>query len=110
MLLIRVRITGFGVASRLPRDYPAPAPPEIVAGTFAYMAPEQTGRMNRWIDARSDQYSMGVTLYELLTGLLPFSTTDPMEWAHCHIARKPRCREQRRLGIKPTGKKEEAAS
>ncbi|MGH6881235.1 MAG: AAA family ATPase, partial [Hypericibacter sp.] len=84
-----VWLTGFGIASLLPRERQAPAPPEIIAGTFAYMAPEQTGRMNRSIDARSDLYSLGVTLYELLTGVLPFTASDPMEWVHCHIARQP---------------------
>src|SRR5262249_12642582 len=64
-------------------------PPELVAGTLAYMAPEQTGRINRSIDSRSDLYALGVTLYQLLTGLLPFTAADPMEWVHCHIARKP---------------------
>ncbi|HYZ72987.1 MAG TPA: AAA family ATPase, partial [Chthoniobacterales bacterium] len=59
------------------------------AGIFAYMAPEQTGRINRPVDARSDLYSLGVTLYELLTGTLPFAASDPMEWAHAHIARQP---------------------
>ena len=54
-----------------------------------YMAPEQTGRMNRSIDSRSDLYSLGVTLYEMLTGSLPFTASDPMEWVHCHIARQP---------------------
>src|ERR1700722_4610479 len=53
------------------------------------MAPEQTGRMNRSIDARSDLYSLGVTLYQMLTGILPFFATDPLEWVHCHIARQP---------------------
>jgi serine/threonine protein kinase len=53
------------------------------------MAPEQTGRVNRSIDSRSDLYSLGVTLYELLTGSLPFTASDPMEWVHCHIARQP---------------------
>ena len=84
-----VRLTGFGVASRLPRQRQAPEPPEIIAGTLAYMAPEQTGRMNRPIDSRSDLYALGVTLYRMLTGCLPFSAADPMEWVHCHIARKP---------------------
>jgi predicted ATPase/signal transduction histidine kinase len=85
----RVRITGFGIASRQPRERQAPVPPEIIAGTLAYMAPEQTGRMNRSIDARSDLYSLGVVLYELLTGAPPFTASDPMELVHCHIARKP---------------------
>ena len=82
-------LTGFGIASRLPRERQPPGPPEFIAGTLAYMAPEQTGRMNRSIDSRSDLYSVGVMLYELLTGTLPFSATDPMEWVHCHIARQP---------------------
>ena len=82
-------LRGFGVASRLPRERQAPEPPEFVEGTLAYMAPEQTGRMNRSIDSRSDLYSLGVTLYEILTGSLPFTASDPMEWVHCHIARQP---------------------
>src|ERR1700678_1984249 len=84
-----VWLTGFGVASRLPRELQPPAPPEIISGTLAYMAPEQTGRMNRSVDARSDFYSLGVTLYLMLTGALPFNAADPMEWVHCHIARRP---------------------
>jgi serine/threonine protein kinase len=82
-------LTGFGIASRLLRERQAPEPPEFVVGTLAYMAPEQTGRMNRSIDSRSDLYSLGVTLYEMLTGALPFMASDPMEWVHCHIARQP---------------------
>ncbi|MFZ3188704.1 MAG: AAA family ATPase, partial [Candidatus Sulfotelmatobacter sp.] len=85
----QVRLTGFGIASRVPRERQAPEPPEFIAGTLAYMAPEQTGRVNRSIDSRSDLYSLGVTLYEMLTGSLPFSASDPMEWVHCHIARQP---------------------
>jgi PAS domain S-box-containing protein len=85
----QVRLTGFGLASRLPRERQAPEPPESIAGTLAYMAPEQTGRMNRSIDARSDLYSLGVTFYQMLTGRLPFTASDPMEWVHCHIARQP---------------------
>ncbi|MEM5299700.1 AAA family ATPase [Burkholderia sp. JPY481] len=83
------RLTGFGLASRLPRERQAPEPPETIAGTLAYMAPEQTGRMNRSIDSRSDLYALGVTFYQMLTGVLPFSATDAMEWVHCHIARTP---------------------
>src|SRR5271157_3743665 len=85
----RARLTGFGIASRLPRERQAPDPPEVIAGTLAYMAPEQTGRMNRSIDSRSDLYALGVTFYQMLTARLPFSAADPMEWVHCHIARKP---------------------
>ena len=85
----QIWLTGFGIASRLPREHAAPAPPDLIAGTFAYMAPEQTGRMNRSINSRSDLYSLGVLFYEMLTGVLPFSASDPMEWIHCHIARQP---------------------
>jgi PAS domain S-box-containing protein len=84
-----VRLTGFGIASRLSRERQAPEPPEFIAGTLAYMAPEQTGRMNRSIDARSDLYALGITFYRMLTGTLPFTASDPMEWVHCHIAKKP---------------------
>jgi PAS domain S-box-containing protein len=82
-------LTGFGIASQLPRERQLPEPPEFIAGTLAYMAPEQTGRVNRSIDSRSDLYSLGVTFYEMLTGSLPFTASDPMEWVHCHIARQP---------------------
>ncbi|EJM62822.1 trifunctional serine/threonine-protein kinase/ATP-binding protein/sensor histidine kinase [Pseudomonas sp. GM48] len=82
----QARLTGFGLASWLPRERQAP---ETIAGTLAYMAPEQTGRMNRSIDLRSDLYSFGVTLYQMLTGSLPFTASDPIEWVHCHIAKKP---------------------
>src|SRR3981189_1032055 len=84
-----VWLTGFGIASRLPREHQAPAPPEVIAGTLAYMAPEQTGRMNRSVDSRSDLYALGVTFYELLSGVLPFTTVDSIELIHSHIAREP---------------------
>jgi PAS domain S-box-containing protein len=85
----KVWLTGFAIASRLPHERQVPAPPEVLAGTLAYMAPEQTGRMNRSIDTRTDLYSLGVTLYQMLTGALPFTAADPLEWIHCHIARRP---------------------
>src|SRR5882672_4927398 len=84
-----VWLTGFGIASQLPRERQSPVPLEIISGTLAYMAPEQTGRMNRSTDARSDLYALGVTLYQMLTGALPFAAADPLEWVHCHIARQP---------------------
>jgi len=97
----RVRLTGFGIASRLPRERQAPDPPEYIAGTLAYMAPEQTGRVNRSIDSRSDLYSLGVTFYEMLTGKLPFIAYDPMGWVHCHIARQPAAPSERESRVPP---------
>ena len=85
--LDQARLTGFGIAWRLPRARQR-APPQFISGTLDYMAPEQTGRMNRSIDSRSDLYALGITLYELLTGSLRFTASDPVEWAHCHIARQ----------------------
>src|SRR6202035_1792627 len=94
-----VWLTGVGIASRLPREHQAPAPPEVIAGTLAYMAPEQTGRMNRSVDSRSDLYALGVTFYEMLTGRLPFTAADPMEWVHCHVARRPVPPHERGAGV-----------
>ncbi|MGH9693142.1 MAG: serine/threonine protein kinase, partial [Bryobacteraceae bacterium] len=84
----QVWLTGFGIASHVPTESQSPEPPEIIVGTLAYMAPEQTGRMNRSVDTRSDLYALGVTLYQMVTGVLPFTAADPMELVHCHIARQ----------------------
>ena len=85
----QVKIIDFSIASLLPRENQEIINPNVLEGTLAYMSPEQTGRMNRGIDYRTDFYSLGVTFYELLTGQLPFISTDPMELVHCHIARIP---------------------
>ena len=85
----QVHLAGFGIASRLPCERQAANSPETICGTLAYMAPEQTGRINCPVDFRSDLYSLGVTFYQMFTGSLPFTASDPMEWVHCHIARKP---------------------
>jgi serine/threonine protein kinase len=83
----QVWLTGFGIASRLLRERQSPEPPEFIAGTLAYTAPEQTGRMNRSIDSRSDLYALGVTLYHALTGSLPFTASDGMgALPHCKTA------------------------
>jgi predicted ATPase/signal transduction histidine kinase/CheY-like chemotaxis protein len=82
-------LTGFGLTSAPERERTASVQLDMIVGTLAYMAPEQTGRMTRGIDSRSDLYSLGVVLYELLTGRLPFTASTPMEWIHCHVARQP---------------------
>ena len=91
---MRLGSPDFGVATRLTRERQSPEPPELIAGTLAHMAPEQTGRMNRSIDSRSDLYSLGVTLYQTLTGDLPFTASDP--WNGCTaISHESRCRSKR---------------
>ena len=84
-----VKLIDFSLASLLPKETQAIQSPEILEGTLAYLAPEQTGRMNRRIDYRADFYALGVTLYQLLTGSLPFESDDPLELVHCHIAKVP---------------------
>lgn len=82
-----VRIIDFGICTMLSVERTAALNPNILEGTLEYMSPEQTGRMNRSMDYRTDLYSLGITFYELLTGQLPFKSDDAMELVHCHIAR-----------------------
>lgn len=83
----QVKLIDFSIASLLPRETQAIDNRNLLEGTLAYISPEQTGRMNRGIDYRTDFYSLGVTFYEMLTGQTPFLTEDPLEMVHCHIAR-----------------------
>lgn len=85
----QIKLTDFSIASLLPKESQNLRSLNTLEGTLAYISPEQTGRMNRGIDYRTDFYSLGITFYELLTGQLPFQATDPMEWVHCHIAKEP---------------------
>jgi len=85
----QVKLIDFSIASLLPKESQEIKNPNVLEGTLAYISPEQTGRMNRGIDYRSDFYSLGITLYELITGELPFIADDPMELLHCHIAKMP---------------------
>ncbi|BAY08541.1 trifunctional serine/threonine-protein kinase/ATP-binding protein/sensor histidine kinase [Calothrix sp. NIES-2098] len=91
----QIQLIDFSIASLLPKETQEIKSPNVLEGTLAYIAPEQTGRMNRGIDYRSDFYSLGVTFYELLTGELPFISDDPMELVHCHIAKMPTALEKR---------------
>lgn len=85
----QVKIIDFGIATELSQHSTSFKNPNLLEGTLAYMSPEQTGRMNRAIDYRTDFYSLGITFYELLTGRLPFDNADPMELVHCHLAKLP---------------------
>ncbi|RKZ45454.1 MAG: serine/threonine-protein kinase PknK [Candidatus Parabeggiatoa sp. nov. 3] len=85
----QLKIIDFGIASRLPRETPTLKNPSQLEGTLAYISPEQTGRMNRALDYRTDLYSLGVTFYELLTGKVPFEADSPLELVHCLMAKTP---------------------
>ena len=84
-----LKIIDFGISTQLSRENPTLKNPNVLEGTLAYMSPEQTGRMNRSLDYRTDFYSLGVTFYELLTGKLPFESTDALALVHCHLAKVP---------------------
>ena len=84
-----VKIIDFGIATQLSRENPTLKNPNVLEGTLAYISPEQTGRMNRSLDYRTDFYSLGVTFYEMLAGKLPFESAEPLELVHCHLAKNP---------------------
>jgi predicted ATPase/signal transduction histidine kinase len=84
----KVRLTGFGVSVE-GRPDAQPVFDDSICGTLAYMSPEQTRRVEQQADQRSDLYSLGMTLYELITGRLPFEACDAVEWVYCHVARQP---------------------
>ncbi len=85
----QVKIIDFGISTRLTSNSTPLVHPHGLEGTLAYISPEQTGRMNRTLDYRTDFYSLGITFYELLAGKLPFTTDDVLELVHCHIAKQP---------------------
>ncbi|OQW92562.1 MAG: hypothetical protein BWK79_14385, partial [Beggiatoa sp. IS2] len=89
LLTQQLKIIDFGISSILPRETPVLKNPSQLEGTLHYMSPEQTGRMNRTIDYRTDFYALGVTFYEMLTHRLPFENTDTMGLVHCHLAKQP---------------------
>jgi len=84
-----IKIIDFGIATQLSRQHLTLKNPNVLEGTLAYLSPEQTGRMNRALDYRTDFYSLGATFYELLTGVVPFESSDAMELVHCHLAKQP---------------------
>ncbi|HLO48922.1 MAG TPA: ATP-binding sensor histidine kinase [Kamptonema sp.] len=85
----QLKLIDFSIATRLSRETPTINNPNELEGTLAYMSPEQTGRMNRTLDYRTDFYSLGITCYEMLTGQVPFTSLDPLELVYCHIAKNP---------------------
>ncbi|OUC15408.1 MAG: serine/threonine protein kinase, partial [Alkalinema sp. CACIAM 70d] len=97
----QVKLIDFSIASLLPKETQTLLNPNVLEGTLAYLAPEQTGRMNRAIDYRTDFYAFGVTLYQLLTGQLPFASEDPLELIHCHIAQQPMPADQVNPAVPP---------
>ncbi len=85
-----LKLIDFGISTKLTRENRVISNPNALEGTLAYMSPEQTGRMNCALDYRTDFYSLGVTFYELLTGILPFETDDALELVHAHLVKEPR--------------------
>lgn len=96
-----VKITDFGIATYLDNETEKVNNLNVIEGTLAYISPEQTGRMNRNIDYRTDFYSLGITFYQLLTKQLPYSTSDSIELIHCHIAKIPQAPHQVNPNVSP---------
>jgi serine/threonine protein kinase len=94
-----VKLIDFGIANDLSRERTTLTVSKELRGTLAYISPEQTGRMNRIVDYRTDLYSLGATFYELLTEQLPFPTNDTMELVHAHIAKLPQPPHERKLSV-----------
>jgi predicted ATPase/GAF domain-containing protein/two-component sensor histidine kinase len=101
MAFRQVQIIDFGISSQLSRETAVLQNPGHLEGTLAYLSPEQTGRMNRSVDYRTDFYSLGATFYEMLTGMPPFAATDPMELVHCHLAKTPPPAHEAHPGLPP---------
>ena len=93
----QLKLIDFGISTQLSQENPLPKNPNLLEGTLAYISPEQTGRMNRTLDYRSDFYSLGVTFYELLTGELPFEAKDSLELIYCHLAKQPTAPAQEQI-------------
>ena len=97
-----VCIIDFGISAAIPEESCEAVPLGRLEGTLAYMSPEQTGRMNRNVDQRSDLYSLGVTLFQLATGTLPFTADTPLDWCYAHLAMVPSPVSTMRPGLPPT--------
>jgi predicted ATPase/serine phosphatase RsbU (regulator of sigma subunit)/tRNA A-37 threonylcarbamoyl transferase component Bud32 len=96
-----IKIIDFGISSRIDARIDHQGNPETLEGTLAYISPEQTGRMNRMVDQRSDLYSLGITFFEILTGDLPFAGDDPIELVHSHLAQKPALVHKKNASVPP---------
>lgn len=90
-----VEIVDFGISTDLARESTRARGASLIEGTLPYLAPEQTGRMNRLVDSRTDLYSLGATLYKAFTGRRPFDSTDPATLIHCHLAQRPQPAHER---------------
>lgn len=98
----RATLVDFGIATTLSALAVEGANPAHLEGTLPYMSPEQTGRTGRSVDSRTDLYSLGATLYEMLAGAPPFAADDPVELVHAHLARRPRPPHELNAGVPPT--------